>query len=51
MASVKDPDWRRRVWAKANETAPDGKLTEAHVAQVRDEIVPPEFRKPTKGNQ
>ena len=35
------PDRRPEAWAKAVDTAPDGKLTAKHVAQVVADMLPP----------
>jgi phage N-6-adenine-methyltransferase len=35
-----DPEQQREVWHRATETAPNGKVTAAHVEQVRDRLWP-----------
>lgn len=35
-----EPDRQREVWQRAVETAPNGKMTAAHVEQVREQIAP-----------
>lgn len=34
------PDQQREVWQRAIETAPNGKVTAAHVEQVKEQVVP-----------
>lgn len=41
-----NPDLQRQAWQKAVETAPDGKITAAHVSKVVREMTEPEKPKP-----
>jgi len=41
-----EPDQQREAWQKAVETAPDGKITAAHVSKVVREMTEPEKPKP-----
>jgi hypothetical protein len=41
-----EPDQQREAWQKAVETAPDGKVTAAHVSKVVKEMTGPEKPKP-----